>query len=125
MCVFQLTHYRFSISWSRVLPDGTIDNINEKGIEYYDNLINALLDAGVQPMVTLFHNDLPQALEEKYGGFLNRDVVSHFVDYAKLMFERFGDRVSYESHSACVAFVPKQPFFTQYFFFNCFCIVYR
>jgi beta-glucosidase len=109
---FQLTHYRFSISWSRVLPDGTIDNINEKGIEYYDNLINALLDAGVQPMVTLFHNDLPQALEEKYGGFLSRDVISHFVDYAKLMFERFGDRVGYESHLAWMAFVSKRSFST-------------
>ena len=88
------THYRFSISWSRVMADGTLATINEPGIKYYDNLINGLLAAGVKPMVTLYHNDLPNALQEKYGGWLSRETIPHFVDYARLMFQRFGDRVS-------------------------------
>lgn len=92
-----LTHYRFSISWSRVLPDGTLKSINEAGIKWYDNFINALVAAGIQPMVTLYHNDLPQALQDKFGGMLSREVIPLFIDYARLMFQRFGDRVKWWS----------------------------
>ncbi|MDR2673610.1 MAG: beta-glucosidase [Opitutaceae bacterium] len=85
--------YRFSLSWSRVLPGGT-GAVNGKGIAFYDALIDALLGAGVTPWVTLYHWDLPLALQRK-GGFLNRDIVEWFGDYAALVAGRFGDRVGH------------------------------
>ncbi|CAH0057217.1 unnamed protein product [Clonostachys solani] len=89
--------YRFSISWSRVKPlGGEDDPVNEKGIEYYNNLINALIDAGVEPTVTLHHYDTPLALDEAYRGFASSDpapLIADFLSYARLCFERFGDRV--------------------------------
>uniref|UniRef100_A0A3Q0R1W9 Lactase n=1 Tax=Amphilophus citrinellus TaxID=61819 RepID=A0A3Q0R1W9_AMPCI len=88
----KVSHYRFSISWPRVLPDGTINHINEAGINYYQKLLNALLAANIQPQVTLYHWDLPQAIED-YGGFLNDSFVKLFRDYADLMFDRLGSKV--------------------------------
>ncbi|XP_042502235.1 beta-glucosidase 13-like [Macadamia integrifolia] len=88
--------YRFSISWSRLLPDGKLSGgINKKGIQYYNNLINELLSKDIQPFVTLFHWDLPQVLEDKYGGFLSPDIIDDFQDFAELCFKEFGNRVKH------------------------------
>ncbi|KAL6187982.1 hypothetical protein ACLB2K_039377 [Fragaria x ananassa] len=88
--------YRFSISWSRLLPNGTLSGgVNKEGIKYYNNLIDELLSKGLKPFVTLFHWDLPQALEDAYGGFLSPQIVDHFQDYAELCFKEFGDRVKH------------------------------
>ncbi|KAA8528127.1 hypothetical protein F0562_035622 [Nyssa sinensis] len=91
-----LDAYRFSISWSRVLPRGKISGgVNEEGIKYYNNLIDELLANGMEPFVTLFHWDLPQALEDEYGGFLSPRIVDDFRNYAELCFKRFGDRMKH------------------------------
>ena len=89
----KLGAYRFSISWPRVLPGGT-GSVNQKGLEYYDRLIDALLAAKVTPYVTIFHFDYPEALEKR-GGWLNPDSSSWFADYAKLLSTRFSDRVTH------------------------------
>ncbi|XP_073156417.1 beta-glucosidase 12-like [Henckelia pumila] len=89
-----LDAYRFSISWARLLPSGKISGgINEQGVEYYNNVINELINKGVEPFVTLFHWDLPQTLEDQYGGFLSPQIVNDFVDYSELCFKRYGDRI--------------------------------
>lgn len=86
--------YRFSISWSRIFPNGTGEP-NEEGLSYYNSLIDALLDKGIEPYVTLFHWDLPQALEDRYGGWLNSEIIEDFVQYAFTCFKEFGDRVKH------------------------------
>jgi beta-glucosidase len=84
--------YRFSIGWPRVLPAGT-GAVNQRGIDFYQRLVDALLDAGVQPLVNLFHWDLPQALQDR-GGFANPEVVGWFSDFAALIASSLGDRVT-------------------------------
>lgn len=83
--------YRFSISWSRLLPRGR-GAVNEHGLAFYDRLIDALLAAGIEPWICLYHWDLPQALHE-LGGWQNRDIAGWFADYAALVARRYGDRV--------------------------------
>ncbi len=89
-----ITAYRFSFSWSRLLPQGR-GEINESGFAFYDRLINCLLENNIQPWVTLFHWDLPLALQMELDGLLNPDIADCFANYASLCFERFGDRVKH------------------------------
>ncbi|XP_062095794.1 beta-glucosidase 17-like [Humulus lupulus] len=86
--------FRFSISWSRLLPGGKISRgVNQEGVKFYNNLIDELLSNGLQPLVTLFHWDLPQTLEDEYGGFLSPKIVNDYRDYVEFCFKEFGDRV--------------------------------
>lgn len=84
--------YRFSIAWPRIQPTGS-GPANAAGLDFYDRLVDGLLDAGIRPMATLFHWDLPQALEDD-GGWLNRATIERFADYAAIVGERLGDRVA-------------------------------
>ncbi|MCX6655253.1 MAG: GH1 family beta-glucosidase [Candidatus Bathyarchaeota archaeon] len=86
--------YRFSISWSRVLPKGR-GKINNKGLQFYSNLVDALLEAGITPFVTLYHFDLPQALQDEGGGWLRRGIVDDFEDYTDAVSVELGDRVKH------------------------------
>ena len=85
--------YRFSIAWTRLLPNGT-GEINQKGIDHYNDVINECLKYNIQPLVTMFHFDMPDALDKR-GSWSNPDSVDWFVNFAKVMFENFGDRVKY------------------------------
>lgn len=110
--------YRFSISWARIFPHGELltcfatrmrddrwtsfngigdctKPVNEAGVKYYSDLIDALLEANIQPAITIFHWDHPQALEDKYGSFDNERVVEDFVGFARVLFERLGDRCKF------------------------------
>jgi beta-glucosidase len=91
MAELGLTSYRFSIAWPRILPQGT-GRVNAAGIAFYDKLIDALLAKNIAPMVTLYHWDLPEALDAR-GGWLNRDIASWFAEYAHVAFRAFDDRV--------------------------------
>ena len=92
MQAMNLNSYRFSISWPRIQPTGS-GSANSRGVDYYGRLIDALLEARIRPLVTLYHWDLPQALENA-GGWPNRDTASRFADYAEGMARALGDRVS-------------------------------
>ncbi|KAG6486958.1 hypothetical protein ZIOFF_055539 [Zingiber officinale] len=89
---FNFDAYRFSISWSRIFPNGT-GKVNWEGVDYYDRLIDYLIQQGITPYVNLYHYDLPLALNEEYLGWLSPKIVDAFADYADFCFERFGDRV--------------------------------
>lgn len=86
--------YRFSISWSRIFPKGE-GKVNWAGVAYYNRLIDYMIEKGITPYANLYHYDLPEALEKKYGGLLSKRVVKAFADYADFCFKTFGDRVKY------------------------------
>ena len=93
MHCMHIRHYRFSIAWSRIFPDG-IGQVNQAGIDFYNRLINFSLSLGITPWVTLYHWDLPQALENQ-GGWTNRSIKDWFGDYVALCVKHFGDRVKH------------------------------
>jgi beta-glucosidase len=86
--------YRFSISWPRILPKGR-GKINNKGLQFYSDLVDALLDAGITPLVTLYHFDLPQALQDEGGGWLRRGIVDDFREFTDVVSVELGDRVKH------------------------------
>ena len=81
--------YRFSIAWTRIQPNGDETEPNAAGVQYYKDLIAELLAAGIKPVVTLYHWDLPQGLQDK-GGWLNEDIVDYFGNFSKICFQEFG-----------------------------------
>jgi beta-glucosidase len=87
-----LQSYVFSVAWPRVIPQGR-GAVNQKGLDFYERLIDGLLEAGIEPFVTLYHWDLPQALEDQLGGWLNRETAYAFAEYTDVVTRRLGDRV--------------------------------
>jgi beta-glucosidase len=94
MHLMNISNYRFSISWSRILPNGTTDRINKAGIDFYNRLIDFCLELNITPWITLYHWDLPYELEKK-GGWNNRQVLDWFNDYVAFCIRKFGDRVKH------------------------------
>ena len=92
MAAFGITHYRFSLSWSRIIPEGR-GAVNEAGVDFYQRVVDCLLEHGITPHVTLFHWDSPQALEDRYGSWRSREMAQDFADYATVAVKRLGDRV--------------------------------
>ncbi|MFG3705633.1 GH1 family beta-glucosidase [Micromonospora sp. NPDC047670] len=91
MAELGLKAYRFSVAWPRIQPDGS-GPVNPRGLDFYDRLTDALLDRGIDPIVTLYHWDLPQTLQDR-GGWTNRETAEHFATYATAVHARLGDRV--------------------------------
>ncbi|XP_019420849.1 PREDICTED: beta-glucosidase 40-like [Lupinus angustifolius] len=88
--------YRFSISWPRIFPNGS-GEINDAGVDHYNEFINALVAEGIEPFVTIYHWDLPQALEDKYNGWLSTEIIKDYGNFAETCFQKFGDRVKFWS----------------------------
>lgn len=86
--------YRTSIAWTRVFPNGE-GEVNEEGLKFYDDLFDELIKNGIEPVITLYHFDMPLDISEKYNGFASRKVVDLFEKYSKVVFERYKDKVRY------------------------------
>src|SRR5690606_33511654 len=98
--------YRFSFAWPRLIPEGT-GAVNEKGLDFYDRLIDGMLERGIKPFATLYHWDLPSTLQDR-GGWMDRDLAGWFADYARLVYQKFGDRleaVATINEPWCVSFL--------------------
>jgi len=93
MALLKIPNFRFSLSWSRIIPNGS-GNVNPLGIEFYNRIIDYCLEMGIEPWITLYHWDLPYELEKK-GGWTNRDIIGWFGDYVELCVRYFGDRVKH------------------------------
>ncbi|ASA19794.1 glycoside hydrolase family 1 protein [Paenibacillus donghaensis] len=89
-----LKAYRFSFSWTRILPEGN-GQVNPEGLKFYDKVIEMLLKYGIEPIVTIYHFDYPQRLVEQYGGWRSRQSIGDYAEYASILFKHFGDRVKY------------------------------
>lgn len=89
-----LKAYRFSIAWTRIFPNGR-GEVNQKGLAFYHDLIDELIAADIEPMVTLYHWDLPSSLQEAYGGWESREIIADFLNYATTLFEAFKGKVKY------------------------------
>jgi len=94
MAEMGFTEYRFSIAWPRIIPDGD-GAVNPKGVAHYHEVIDECLKYGITPVITLYHFDLPQALQEKYGGWLSRQCIDDFVRYCEVCFQEYGGKVKY------------------------------
>jgi len=90
----KLKSYRFSISWSRVLPNGN-GQVNQEGLQFYRNIFEELKKYGIEPIVTIYHFDYPQGLVDQYGGWIDRRSIQDFVDYCELLYREFGQYVKY------------------------------
>src|SRR3712207_6594738 len=88
------TAYRFSIAWPRILPEGT-GQPNPKGLDFYSRLVDELLGAGIEPFATLYHWDLPQTLQDKYGGWQSAETAKAFAEYAGQVAVQLGDRIKH------------------------------
>ncbi|KAG6402790.1 hypothetical protein SASPL_135003 [Salvia splendens] len=96
MKVLGIDAFRMSISWPRILPRGKLsEGVNKEGVAFYNNVFNELIANGITPFVTLFHWDVPQALEDEYGGFLSPLIIDDFRDFAEVCFKEFGDRIKH------------------------------
>ena len=89
-----LKAYRFSIAWTRIYPNGK-GEVNEEGLKFYENLIDELIKHDIKPIITLYHWDLPQHLQDLYGGWESREIINDFNEYCITLFKRFGDKVKY------------------------------
>lgn len=94
MAALGVKHYRFSISWSRILPEGR-GSVNEAGVDFYKRLVDCLQRYGITPHATLYHWDTPQALENRYGSWRSREIAQDFADYASAVVKRLGDRIQH------------------------------
>ena len=94
MASLGIKHYRFSLSWSRLIPEGR-GAINKRGLDFYQRLVDCLLEYHITPYITLFHWDSPQALENSYGSWQSREIAQYFADYAALVVSNLGDRVTH------------------------------
>jgi beta-glucosidase len=94
MAALGIRHYRFSIAWSRIIPEGR-GTVNEAGIDFYHKLVDSLLERGITPHATLFHWDSPQALEDRYGSWQSREMARDFADYVSAVVGRLGDRINH------------------------------
>ena len=94
MAEMGLKAYRFSIAWTRIYPDGKSE-VNEEGLKFYENLIDELIANGIKPVVTLYHWDLPQHLQDLYGGWESREIIQDFNRYCVTLFKRFGSKVKH------------------------------
>ncbi len=93
MASLGIKHYRFSISWPRILPDG-VGAVNQKGLDFYHRLVDCMMEHGITPHATLFHWDSPQALEEKYGSWDSRQMAYDFADYSAVVVKSLGDKIT-------------------------------
>ncbi|NCA15319.1 MAG: glycosyl hydrolase family protein, partial [Proteobacteria bacterium] len=93
MSTFRIRYYRFSFAWSRIFPYGNTSSINQDGVDYYHRMVDSLLSHDIMPVVTLFHWDLPSALQDRYGGWENPSILRDFLSYVDFVFSEYGSKI--------------------------------